>query len=245
MRRRVGYLPDNFALYDQMTPVEYLDFFAPLLRGRRTDAAASASTRCSRSSTSTQKRAAPIRTLSRGMRQRLGVAKTLVHDPKVLLLDEPASALDPGARMKLRDALLRLKRRGLAMHHLVAHPARPGRPRRRGGHHGGRAHDPLPAPSTRVATQRDGARGLRASRCAAAPTRRARALADFGPRLRRAATSRRPGAFEVELDGGADAVADLVEALVLRGARAVARRAARVGARGGLPRQRGDGGGLG
>ena len=49
------------------------------------------------------------------MRQRLGVAKTLMHAPKVLLLDEPASALDPGARMKLRDALLRWKARGLAI----------------------------------------------------------------------------------------------------------------------------------
>src|SRR5205814_2289872 len=62
-----------------------------------------------------QKRTSLIRALSRGMRQRLGVAKTLMHDPKVLLLDEPASALDPGARAKLRDALLRLKARGLAI----------------------------------------------------------------------------------------------------------------------------------
>src|SRR5262245_33916851 len=109
VRRRVGYLPDHFALYEHLTPVEYLQFFARLHgvpgseQARRIDDLLVEFDLA-------EKRAAQIRTLSRGMRQRLGVAKTLVHGPKLLLLDEPASALDPGARLKLREALERLKR---------------------------------------------------------------------------------------------------------------------------------------
>src|SRR6478736_3606093 len=114
VRRRLGYLPDNFALYDQMTPVEYLEFFARAY-GVERRAWHQRIDGLLEEFDLTGKRSSAIRTLSRGMRQRLGVAKTLVHDPKVVLLDEPASALDPGARLKLRDALLRLKRRGLAV----------------------------------------------------------------------------------------------------------------------------------
>ena len=114
VRRKVGYLPDNFALYDHQTPVEYLEFFARLhgvgaaLRRKRID-------QLLEEFDLGDKRHSAIRMLSRGMRQRLGVAKTLIHDPKLVLLDEPASALDPGARLKLKEALLALKRRGLGV----------------------------------------------------------------------------------------------------------------------------------
>jgi ABC-2 type transport system ATP-binding protein len=214
VRRRVGYLPDNFALYDQMTPVDYLDFFGrcyevdALTRRRRIDALLE-------ELDLTQKRSSAIRALSRGMRQRLGLAKTLVHDPKVLLLDEPASALDPGARGKLRQVLLRLKARGLAIvisSHIL--PDLAGLADAVGIMEGGRliragALDEIAAAGSRAVYVID----VRAE-----VDRAARALADFGPRLV-ATRALGGGRFEVELDGGPDAVADLVEALVLRGAR--------------------------
>jgi ABC-2 type transport system ATP-binding protein len=213
-RRRVGYLPDNFALYDQMTPVDYLDFFGrcyevdDTTRKKRIDALLE-------EFDLTQKRGAAIRSLSRGMRQRLGVAKTLIHGPKVLLLDEPASALDPGARMKLRDALLRLKARGLAIiisSHIL--PDLAGLADAVGIMEGGRmirtgALDGIAGDDARVTYLID---------VLANADKAARVFADFGPRLH-ARRETAPGRFEVELDGGPETVAALVEALVLRGAR--------------------------
>ncbi|HEX8952445.1 MAG TPA: ABC transporter ATP-binding protein [Polyangia bacterium] len=217
VRRRVGYLPDNFALYDQMTPVDYLDFFGrcyevdDTTRKRRVDSLIE-------ELDLVQKRAAPIRALSRGMRQRLGVAKTLMHAPKVLLLDEPASALDPGARGKLRDALLRWKARGLAIiisSHIL--PDLAGLADAVGIMEGGR----MICAGAIDAVHRQGGAEARTTyllEVRANADKAARVFADFGPRL---AVSREtaPGRFEVDLDGGAETVAALVEALVLRGAR--------------------------
>jgi ABC-2 type transport system ATP-binding protein len=214
VRRRVGYLPDNFALYDQMTPVDYLDFFGRLYevddttRKKRVEALLE-------ELDLTQKRAAAIRALSRGMRQRLGVAKTLMHAPKVLLLDEPASALDPGARMKLRDALLRWKARGLAIiisSHIL--PDLAGLADAVGIMEGGR----MIRAGAVEAMAGGAARTTYGIEVRANADKAARVFADFGPRL---ASHREtaPGRFELDLDGGGEAVAALVEALVLRGAR--------------------------
>ena len=213
VRRRVGYLPDNFALYDQMTPVDYLDFFGrcyevdDTTRKRRID-------ELLEELDLVQKCGAPIRALSRGMRQRLGVAKTLMHAPKVLLLDEPASALDPGARMKLRDALLRWKARGLAIivsSHIL--PDLAGLADAVGIMEGGR----MIRTGAIDAIGRE-ARTTWVIEVRANADKAARVFADFGPRLS-ATRETAPGRFEVDLDGGPDAVAALVEALVLRGAR--------------------------
>lgn len=212
VRRRVGYLPDHFALYEQMTPVEYLAFFARLndvdakVRGPRIDALLE-------EFDLQHKRTSPIRALSRGMRQRLGVAKTLVHAPKVLLLDEPASALDPGARLKLKEALARLKQRGLAViisSHIL--PDLAGLADAVGIMEGGRM--------VRAGALAEVAQATRVVyRVVVQATDRARRVfADFGARLC-AVEEPQPGCFEVTLDGGPDAAADLVEALVLRGAR--------------------------
>jgi ABC-2 type transport system ATP-binding protein len=109
VRKKVGYLPDHFSLYDHMTPEGYLEFFA---RCHGVDEA----TRLRRAGELlaefdlVEKKGHAIRTLSRGMRQRLGLAKTLMHDPKVLLLDEPASALDPIATAKIEELLKELQR---------------------------------------------------------------------------------------------------------------------------------------
>ena len=111
VRHLIGYMPDHFGLYREMKTAEYLQFFAEaysipeercltvvgevLDRVRLTD-----------------RRQAPIGTLSRGMQQRLALARALIHDPPLLLLDEPASGLDPRARAEMMSLLDELRRAG-------------------------------------------------------------------------------------------------------------------------------------
>src|SRR4029078_1536114 len=111
VRRRIGFMPDHFSMYRQMTVFEYLDFFGAAygltqvrrdkiiddvlaltdMEGRKDDL---------------------IHGLSRGMQQRVSLARVLVHDPELLLLDEPASGLDPRARIELMEILEELRRLG-------------------------------------------------------------------------------------------------------------------------------------
>ena len=111
IRRKIGYMPDHFSMYRQMTVYEYLDFFGAAygytlsqrtrivgdvlaltdMEGRKDDL---------------------IQGLSRGMQQRVGLARVLVNDPDLLLLDEPASGLDPRARIELMEILRELRRMG-------------------------------------------------------------------------------------------------------------------------------------
>ncbi len=111
VREVVGYMPDFFGLYDDLTVREYLEFFAtayrvtgPLRAGRINDALEIIELQ--------EKRDALIGKLSRGMRQRLCLGKTLLHDPKILLLDEPASGMDPKGRVEMRNLLKRLQKQG-------------------------------------------------------------------------------------------------------------------------------------
>ena len=111
IRRLVGYMPDFFGVYDDMKVIEYLEFFAATYRippEKRPDI-------CERVLDLvdlTFKRDNLANTLSRGQTQRLGLARVLVHDPQVLLLDEPASGLDPRARIKIRELIKRLRDMG-------------------------------------------------------------------------------------------------------------------------------------
>ena len=104
VRRMIGYLPESFQLYDDLTVESYLQFFA-YAYGRDRSAGRARSADFLERLGLAEKRDARVGTLSRGMRQRLGVAKSFLHEPDVAFLDEPASGLDPVARTNLRDFL--------------------------------------------------------------------------------------------------------------------------------------------
>ncbi len=111
VRRKIGYMPDFFGVYDDLTASEYLHFFAaaykiPSAQRRVLIGDVLALTDL------TEKHDAPVDGLSRGMKQRLGLARVLLHDPDLLLLDEPASGLDPRARIEMRELLKELQSMG-------------------------------------------------------------------------------------------------------------------------------------
>ena len=111
IRRLIGYMPDFFGVYDDMKVIEYLEFFAAAyrIRGEKRRKV------CEEMLDLVDlgyKREALATSLSRGMTQRLGLARVLLHDPQVLLLDEPASGLDPRARIEMRELLKRLGGKG-------------------------------------------------------------------------------------------------------------------------------------
>ncbi len=111
VRGIIGYMPDNFGVYDDIKVWEYLDFFAAAYKIPRNKRPQIIDDVLELTDL-TGKKDAYVEELSRGMKQRLCLAKTLVHEPQVLLLDEPASGLDPRARIEIKELLRELKAMG-------------------------------------------------------------------------------------------------------------------------------------
>jgi ABC-2 type transport system ATP-binding protein len=108
IRRSIGYMPDFFGVYDDMKVIEYLEFFAAAYRIKGPERRQ----KCDQVLDLVDlgyKRDALVTSLSRGMTQRLGLARVLLHEPQVLLLDEPASGLDPRARIEMRELIKELR----------------------------------------------------------------------------------------------------------------------------------------
>jgi ABC-2 type transport system ATP-binding protein len=108
IKKKIGYMPDITGVYDQMSVWEFLDFYgaafkiAPKQRKKRIEEVLDITN-------SKEMIDYQMTSLSRGMRQRIGLAKTLIHDPAILILDEPAGGLDPNARIEMRQTIGRLK----------------------------------------------------------------------------------------------------------------------------------------
>ena len=111
IKHLVGYMPDRFGSYDNMRVREYLDFFGAAFSIPRRKRIARIDEVMETTGT-TYMRDKFVESLSHGMQQRVGVARTLLHDPQVLILDEPANGLDPQARIEMRDLLIRLAKLG-------------------------------------------------------------------------------------------------------------------------------------
>ncbi|MBM7610484.1 ABC-2 type transport system ATP-binding protein [Lysinibacillus composti] len=111
VRKQIGYMPDFFGVYDQLKADEYLDFYGASY-GLSSSEREVLIPQLLELVNLTGKRYEYVDLLSRGMKQRLCLARSLIHDPKVLILDEPASGLDPRARVEMRDILKHLKSMG-------------------------------------------------------------------------------------------------------------------------------------
>ena len=111
VRRRIGFMPDSFGVYGDMTVLEYLDFFGACYKIPPAQRQSLINDLLQLVDIS-HRRDDMVDTLSRGLKQRLSISRVLIHDPGILVLDEPASGLDPRARVEIRELLLEIARLG-------------------------------------------------------------------------------------------------------------------------------------
>jgi ABC-2 type transport system ATP-binding protein len=126
IKRLIGYMPDRFGSYDNMRVHEYLDFFGAAFSIPRRQRIARIE-EVMETAGVTYMRDRFVESLSHGMAQRVGIARTLLHDPRVIILDEPANGLDPQARVEMRELILKLARMGktlLVTSHILPELAR-------------------------------------------------------------------------------------------------------------------------
>jgi ABC-2 type transport system ATP-binding protein len=126
IKRLVGYMPDTFGAYDNMRVHEYLDFFGAIF-GIAAPVRARRIAEVMDITGTAYMKDRFVESLSHGMQQRVGLARTLIHDPQVLILDEPVNGLDPQARIEMRDLLIQLSQRGktlLVTSHILPELAR-------------------------------------------------------------------------------------------------------------------------
>jgi ABC-2 type transport system ATP-binding protein len=114
LKQKIGYLPDDFPLYDDLTVWEYLEYFARLYHLKKSERRERIFEVLELVQL-TSKIKSSISTLSRGMKQRLSLTRTIIHQPIILLLDEPVSGLDPIARMKFREIIKILQEAGMTI----------------------------------------------------------------------------------------------------------------------------------
>jgi ABC-2 type transport system ATP-binding protein len=112
VRKVIGYMPDHAGVYERVTVREYLEFFADAYKVPTAGTTYAVVDAVMELTDLTKLRDKLVATMSKGMKQRLQLARTLLHDPKVLILDEPASDLDPRARIEIRDLLVELQSMG-------------------------------------------------------------------------------------------------------------------------------------
>jgi ABC-2 type transport system ATP-binding protein len=112
VRKIIGYMPDHAGVYERVTVREYLEFFADAYRVPTAGTTYAVVDAVMELTDLTKLHDKLVATMSKGMKQRLQLARTLLHDPKVLILDEPASDLDPRARIEIRDLLVELQSMG-------------------------------------------------------------------------------------------------------------------------------------
>jgi ABC-2 type transport system ATP-binding protein len=112
VRKAIGYMPDHAGVYERVTVREYLEFFADAYKVPTAGTTYAVVDAVMELTDLTKLRDKLVATMSKGMKQRLQLARTLLHDPKVLILDEPASDLDPRARIEIRDLLVELRSMG-------------------------------------------------------------------------------------------------------------------------------------
>lgn len=114
IRRQIGYVPDFFGVYDNLKVKEYMDFYGSMYRMTSREIARISDDLLELVNLS-DKKEVYVDTLSRGMKQRLCVARALIHNPALLVLDEPNSGLDPRARVEMKELLLNLKSMGMTI----------------------------------------------------------------------------------------------------------------------------------